>query len=187
MELQLFGINHKTSNVSERERFIINESNQILLDSYLKEKFGDKINSFFGISTCNRTEIYLVGEKNISNDIFRETMIFFKIQEIPFQHFYFLHNQDALIHMCKVASGIDSQVLGEQEILGQFKKAIRIAKDQNFARSKLLSYTKKVIEIVKEVRTKTNIGLNPLSVSGDRKSTRLNSSHVRTSRMPSSA
>ena len=47
MELQLFGINHKTSNVSERERFIINESNQILLDSYLKEKFGDKINSFF--------------------------------------------------------------------------------------------------------------------------------------------
>jgi glutamyl-tRNA reductase len=44
MELQLFGINHKTSNVSERERFIINESNQILLDSYLKEKFGDKIN-----------------------------------------------------------------------------------------------------------------------------------------------
>ena len=166
MELQLFGINHKTSNVSERERFIINESNQILLDSYLKEKFGDKINSFFGISTCNRTEIYLVAEKNISNDIFRETMIFFKIPEIPFQHFYFLHNQDALIHMCKVASGIDSQVLGEQEILGQFKKAIRIAKDQNVARSKLLSYTKKVIEIVKEVRTKTNIGLNPLSVSG---------------------
>ena len=94
MELQLFGINHKTSNVSERERFIINESNQILLDSYLKEKFGDKINSFFGISTCNRTEIYLVAEKNISNDIFRETMIFFKIQEIPFQHFYFLHNQE---------------------------------------------------------------------------------------------
>jgi len=63
MELQLFGINHKTSNVSERERFIINESNQILLDSYLKEKFGDKVNSFFGISTCNRTEIYLVAEK----------------------------------------------------------------------------------------------------------------------------
>jgi len=166
MELQLFGINHKTSNVSERERFIINESNQILLDSYLKEKFGDKVNSFFGISTCNRTEIYLVAEKNISNDIFRETMIFFKIPEIPFQHFYFLHNQDALIHMCKVASGIDSQVLGEQEILGQFKKAIRIAKDQNVARSKLLSYTKKVIEIVKKVRTKTKVGLNPLSVSG---------------------
>ena len=51
MELQLFGINHKTSNVSEREQFIINESNQILLDSFLKRKFKDKIDSFFGIST----------------------------------------------------------------------------------------------------------------------------------------
>ena len=46
MELQLFGINHKTSNVSEREQFIINESNQILLNTFLKEKFKDKIDSF---------------------------------------------------------------------------------------------------------------------------------------------
>ena len=46
MELQLFGINHKTSNVSEREQFIINESNQILLNTFLKEKFKEKIDSF---------------------------------------------------------------------------------------------------------------------------------------------
>ena len=46
MELQLFGINHKTSNVSEREQFIINESSQILLDSFLKEKFKNRIDSF---------------------------------------------------------------------------------------------------------------------------------------------
>ena len=57
MELQLYGINHKTSNVSEREKFIINESNQKLLDSFLKERFGDKFDSFFGISTLT-TGIY---------------------------------------------------------------------------------------------------------------------------------
>jgi glutamyl-tRNA reductase len=68
--------------------------------------------------------------------------------------------------MCKVASGIDSQVLGEQEIFGQFKKAIEVAKHADIAKPSLLSYTKKVIEIVKKVRTQTNIGLNPLSVSG---------------------
>jgi glutamyl-tRNA reductase len=68
--------------------------------------------------------------------------------------------------MCKVASGIDSQVLGEQEIFGQFKKAIEIARHADIAKPSLLSYTKKVIEIVKKVRTQTNIGLNPLSVSG---------------------
>jgi glutamyl-tRNA reductase len=166
MELQLFGINHKTSNVSEREQFIINESSQILLDSFLKEKFKDRIDSFFAISTCNRTEVYLVAEPGLAKNIFKETINFFGTKGIPSKSFYFLFNQDALIHMCKVASGIDSQVLGEQEILGQFKKAIKIAKNNNIAKPKLLSYTKKVIEIVKRVRTKTDIGLNPLSVSG---------------------
>ena len=68
--------------------------------------------------------------------------------------------------MCKVASGIDSQLLGEQEIFGQFKKAIEVARHTDIAKPSLLSYTKKVIEIVKKVRTQTNIGLNPLSVSG---------------------
>ena len=166
MELQLFGINHKTSNVSEREQFIINESNQILLDSFLKRKFKDKIDSFFGISTCNRTEVYLLAKPGLAKVILDETISFLGIKKIPIENFYFLSNQDALIHMCKVASGIDSQVLGEQEILGQFKKAIRIAKNNKIAKPKLLKYTKKVIEIVKKVRTKTRIGLNPLSVSG---------------------
>jgi len=50
MELQLFGINHKTSNVSERERFIINESNQFLLNTLIKDKYKNTIVSFFGLS-----------------------------------------------------------------------------------------------------------------------------------------
>ena len=166
MELQLFGINHKTSNVSEREQFIINESNQILLNTFLKEKFKDKIDSFFGVSTCNRTEVYFLADPGLINEILHETLIFFDINNIQKESFYILDNQDALIHMCKVASGIDSQVLGEQEIFGQFKKAIEVARHADIAKPSLLSYTKKVIEIVKKVRTQTNIGLNPLSVSG---------------------
>ena len=166
MELQLFGINHKTSNVSEREQFIINESNQILLNTFLKEKFEEKIDSFFGVSTCNRTEVYLLADSGLASEILLETLIFFEINHIQKESFYILDNQDALIHMCKVASGIDSQVLGEQEIFGQFKKAIEVARHADIAKPSLLSYTKKVIEIVKKVRTQTNIGLNPLSVSG---------------------
>ena len=46
MELQLFGINHKTSDVSEREKFIINDLNQEYLNKHLKKKFGDKLESF---------------------------------------------------------------------------------------------------------------------------------------------
>tara|TARA_Y100001935_G_scaffold158473_1_gene130425 strand:- start:385 stop:1617 length:1233 start_codon:yes stop_codon:yes gene_type:complete len=166
MELQLFGINHKTSNVAEREKFIINESNQILLDSHLKNIFQEDIESFFGISTCNRTEIYLVGKSGISEKVFYEILKKLNINDISSDSFYFLSNHDALVHMCKVASGIDSQVLGEQEILGQFKTAVKNAKEYNIIGKRLSYFADKVIEIAKKARTETNIGLNSLSVSG---------------------
>ena len=166
MELQLFGINHKTSNVSEREKFIINESNQILLNIHLKEVFKKDIESFFGISTCNRTELYLIGKKNISREVLANIFEVLKIDDIPKDSFYFLQGHDALVHMCKVASGIDSQVLGEQEIFGQFKSAYKKAKNINILGRNLSYLSEKVIEISKKARTETNIGLNSLSVSG---------------------
>ena len=166
MELQLFGINHKTSNVAEREKFIINESNQILLDSHLKKLFGEDLESFFGISTCNRTEIYLVGKSGISKKVFKEVLRLLNVNGISNSSFYFLSNHDALVHMCKVASGIDSQVLGEQEIFGQFKIALKNAKEYKIIGNKLSYFADKVIEIAKKARTDTEIGVNSLSVSG---------------------
>ena len=166
MELQLFGINHKTSNVSEREKFIINESNQILLDIHLKEVFKDSIESFYGISTCNRTELYLFGAKNINKKILPEVLNTLNIKDISNESFYFLSGHDALVHMCKVASGIDSQVLGEQEIFGQFKIAYKKAKDINIVGKNLSYFSEKAIQISKKARSETNIGLNSLSVSG---------------------
>ena len=166
MEIQLFGINHKTSNVAEREKFIINESNQILLDSHLKKLFGNDFESFFGISTCNRTEIYLVGKPGISKKVFIEVLKTLNVKDISSDSFYFLSNHDALVHMCKVASGIDSQVLGEQEILGQFKTALKNAKEYKIIGNRLSYFADKVIEIAKKARTDTEIGVNSLSVSG---------------------
>jgi len=166
MELQLFGINHKTSKVSERERFIINDTNQILLSSHLKKIFKDDIESFFGISTCNRTELYFVGKKDITKNVLNETLKALQVNNISDDSFYFLSGHDALVHMSKVASGIDSQVLGEQEIFGQFKTAYRKAKDIGLVGRELIYFTEKVIEISKKARTQTKIGLNSLSVSG---------------------
>ena len=166
MELQLFGINHKTSKVSERERFIINDTNQILLSSHLKKIFKDDIESFFGISTCNRTELYFVGKKDISKNVLYETLKALQVNNISDDSFYFLSGHDALVHMSKVASGIDSQVLGEQEIFGQFKTAYKKAKDIGIVGRELIYLSEKVIEISKKARTQTKIGLNSLSVSG---------------------
>ena len=166
MKLQLFGINHKTSNVSEREKFIINQSNLVLLDNHLKKNYRNDFESFFGISTCNRTELYILGKDGVSKKIFNEVSKILKLNDIPKDSFYFLDGHDALVHMCKVASGIDSQVLGEQEIFGQFKKAVKNAEGLEIISTKLLNLSNKVIEIAKKARTETNIGLNSLSVSG---------------------
>ena len=61
MELQLFGINHKTSKLSERELFIINDSNKDDFKIFFIDEFGEFVESFFALSTCNRTEIYFYG------------------------------------------------------------------------------------------------------------------------------
>jgi glutamyl-tRNA reductase len=166
MELQLFGINHKTSNVSDRERFIINESNQFLLNTLIKDKYKNIIFSFFGLSTCNRSEIYILGKKGVIKSFFEEASKLFYLNEINISQFYFLQDEDAFIHMCKVAAGIDSQVLGEQEIFGQYKNAIALSKSIGVMDSNLQRYANKAIEVVRKVRTNTNIGVNPLSISG---------------------
>ena len=99
MELQLFGINHRTSNVSERERFIINESNQHLLNSLIKEKFEGQITSIFGLSTCNRSELYLFGDMDIVNSFFEESSKLLDIDNISKNQFYFLQGEDACAYV----------------------------------------------------------------------------------------
>ena len=136
------------------------------MSSHLKKIFKDDIESFFGISTCNRTELYFVGKKHISKNVLKETLKALQVDNISDDSFYFLSGHDALVHMSKVASGIDSQVLGEQEIFGQFKTAYRKAKDIGLVGRELIYFSEKVIEISKKARTQTKIGLNSLSVSG---------------------
>ena len=136
------------------------------MSSHLKKIFKDDIESFFGISTCNRTELYFVGKKDISKNVLNETLKALQVNNISNDSFYFLSGHDALVHMSKVASGIDSQVLGEQEIFGQFKTAYKKAKDIGIVGRELIYLSEKVIEISKKARTQTKIGLNSLSVSG---------------------
>jgi glutamyl-tRNA reductase len=166
MELQLFGINHKTTKLSERELFIINESNQEEFKNFMELSFGDQVESFVALSTCNRTEVYLYANEYIASSVMHKTAEFLGCSDFIAQDSYILDNKKALEHMCCVASGLDSQVLGEQEIFGQFKKAI-----QSFAKIKTLhgrlqQITDEVISIAKAARTETNIGVNPLSISG---------------------
>ena len=165
-EIHLIGINHKTSKVSDRERFIIDDSNLIYLNDFLRLKLDKKISGFFGLSTCNRTEIYFYGDRGLENDVLKLTKEALNISDIPDKNFYIYDNLKALEHMCRVCCGIDSQVVGEQEIFGQFKNAYNSAKAFKIVGKELMIYVEKVFEIAKKVRTETKIGINPLSVSG---------------------
>ena len=166
MELQLFGINHKTTKLSERELFIINDSNQEDFKNFFQSAFGESIDSFFALSTCNRTEVYIFRSSSSAMQIAQKTLEFFGCSESLNNDLYFFNGKEAIKHMCYVASGLDSQVLGEQEILGQFKKSIQTYIELGSLKGEFQRLTDDIISIAKAARTETQIGFNPLSVSG---------------------
>ena len=166
MELQLFGINHKTSKLSERELFIINDSNQDNFINFFQGEFGDLIESFCALSTCNRTEVYFFGHPGLAISIAQKTLEFLGSSDSVKQGLYFFDGDEAVEHMCCVASGLDSQVLGEQEILGQFKKSLETYTKLGVLNGQLQRLSEEIISIAKAARTETKIGFNPLSVSG---------------------
>jgi glutamyl-tRNA reductase len=166
MELQLFGINHKTTKLSERESFIINDYNQEDFKNFFQSNFNDLTESFFTLSTCNRTEVYIFGSSSASILIAEKTLEFLCCTDSLKKDLYFFNGNAAIEHMCFVASGLDSQVLGEQEILGQFKKSIQTYIELGVLKGQLQRHTDEIISIAKAARTETQIGFNPLSVSG---------------------
>jgi glutamyl-tRNA reductase len=166
MELQLFGINHKTTKLSERELFIINDSNQEDFKNFFQSTFGNSIDSFFTLSTCNRTEVYIFGSSSSASQIAKKTLEFFGSSDFLNNDLYFFKGNDAIEHMCNVASGLDSQVLGEQEILGQFKRSIQTYIQLGSLKGEFQRLTDDIISIAKAARSETQIGFNPLSVSG---------------------
>tara|TARA_B100000287_G_scaffold435088_1_gene501778 strand:+ start:1338 stop:2552 length:1215 start_codon:yes stop_codon:yes gene_type:complete len=166
MELQLFGINHKTTKLSERESFIINESNQEDFKNFFLSNFAHSVESFFAISTCNRTEVYLYSNSSDILLIAQKTLEFLGCDDSIKDDLYSYHGNEAIEHMCCVASGLDSQVLGEQEIFGQFKKSIQAFIEFGVLKGHLQRLSDKIISIAKAARTETLIGVNPLSISG---------------------
>ena len=140
----------------------------------LSKKVGDKWNELSNLWRLRQLEYTWLRNSmkeyidfwKITSDALDYAMETLNIKNIQQDSYYFLDKEDAFIHMCKVASGIDSQVLGEQEIFGQFKKAIKVAKDLMILKPNLNYFCNKAFEIVKRVRTNTGIGLNSLSVSG---------------------
>ncbi len=166
MPLLTIGINHTTAPVDIREQIAFPDA--ILPTALDKLIHVPSVEEAAIISTCNRTELYC---SVVSSEAGREntTQWLSEYHDLPFDqtkpYLYEHSDQDAAKHMFRVASGLDSMVLGEPQILGQLKQAYQKAVGAGTLGKHLNQLFQHSFNVAKKVRTHTSIGANPVSVA----------------------
>ena len=165
MHIIVFGLNHNSAPIEIREKLFISEKS--MPDTLIRMKAAGIRESVI-VSTCNRTEIYFCTDNqdksiNIINEIlYGHSGV---RQNLIDNYTYIFKDEDAYKHLFLVASGLDSMVIGEPQILGQVKDAYRIATLQNSTGYFLDKIFHKTFNVAKRIRTETRIGYNPISIS----------------------
>ena len=162
MHLVALGLNHQTAPLAVREKLafpadILPEALNRLMESRVAEEAAI-------VSTCNRTEIYCTCADPVAAEAWLAQFHGMTPESIA-PYLYRLDAEDAARHAFRVTSGLDSMVLGETQILGQFKDAVRIAQDAGALGSKLNAMFQQAFSTAKEVRTQTAIGASSVSMS----------------------
>ena len=166
MQLLVIGLNHKTAPVAMREQLAFAaEDLPIALDSLKAITQGAVI-----LSTCNRTEIYALAPEgqNLTSTMSQVIEWLAAFKNTPMQkiapHLYQYQNNHALLHWVRVASGLDSMILGEPQILGQIKQAVRQSRAKEAISSKLSWVIQQVFAAAKQVRNETRVGSQAVSL-----------------------
>jgi len=162
--LVAIGINHKTAPLEVRERVAF--APERMLDA-LREIIGNTPASEASIlSTCNRTELLCSVEPNDCEHLVDWFHSYHGLTRAEIEpYLYVFPEQGAVRHLMRVASGLDSMVLGEPQILGQVKDAYSSAKEAGTAGRMLNGVYQHVFSVAKQVRTDTAIGSNPVSIA----------------------
>ncbi len=165
MSVWALGLNHTTAPLDLRGRFAFAiEQVGPVLDS-LKHSFGSQTEATI-LSTCNRTEIYCA-----SQEIAMPQTLQWLAQsggvspDSLHNHIYTLVDDEAARHAFRVASGLDSMVLGEPQILGQMKDAVRVAREVGTLGTTLHQMFQRSFAVAKRVRSSTEIGAHSISMS----------------------
>src|SRR5659263_58822 len=162
----LIGLNHKSAPIEIREKFVFCEEDVRRFVPQLKAK---GIRGAVVVSTCNRTEIYFeMEDKCLSSDIdmIGDTLINYrKVASDVKIHFYQMKNEDAVHHLFRVVSGLDSMALGEYQIVGQIKDAFNISKQNELCSSVLFKLFNDALKTGKQVRTETALNKGAVSIS----------------------
>jgi len=162
MQLFTFGINHQTAPLDVREQVAFNVDG---MDNALRDLVENGAAKEAAIlSTCNRMELYCNVEKpEHAIDWLAE---YHKISRKDIDpYLYTLPHEEAIKHSFRVASGLDSMVLGEPQILGQMKQAVRQAEQAGTLGFLLHKLFQRTFSVAKDVRTQTEIGANLVSMA----------------------
>jgi len=162
MQLFTFGLNHQTAPLDVRERVVFHAERLIQALHDLVDR--RRVNEAAIISTCNRTEIYCNTDDPTQAMGWLAGYHRMKPQQLE-PYLYHLPREQAVKHAFRVASGLDSMVLGEPQILGQFKEAVRTAEAAGTLGLVLNKLFQKTFSVAKTVRTETEIGTSTVSMA----------------------
>ena len=164
MRFQLIGVNHNTAPVEVRERLAIPESRLPEACKKLAEFPG--IEEGMILSTCNRVEILANTKNGVGADLRAFLHDYFQLNSSDVdRHLYEYREQDAVRHVFRVASSLDSMVVGEPQILGQVKEAYATARAVGAVRAQLDQLVTRAFAVAKRVRTETAVGSSSVSIA----------------------
>src|SRR5690349_258675 len=162
MQLFAFGVNHQTAPLAVRERIAFNSEGLPVALRDLVDR--EPVREAAIISTCNRTELYCNTPE--PHKAVRWLAAYHKLKESLLEpYLYTLPKEKAVKHAFRVASGLDSMVLGEPQILGQLKDAVKSAEHAGTLGMLLHKLFQRTFFVAKEVRSSTEIGTNSVSMA----------------------
>ncbi|WP_309398978.1 glutamyl-tRNA reductase [Cerasicoccus maritimus] len=162
--LFVLGSSHRTASIEVRERLALDAARAELLAEHLRHQ--DTVEECLILNTCNRVEIYGVTDAaNLKPELLQQlsSLHGMPVSELD-NHSFWLTDEDAVRHAFEVASGLDSQMVGENEILGQLKAAYARASDQQYTGRVLNRVFQKSFQTAKWVRTNTGVSKGQVSI-----------------------
>ena len=163
MQVQVVGINHSTTPIEIRERLAVSTGHVSDALSLLRKYVSQGLI----LSTCNRIEVYSVtaggDSSNPGVDFLKDWASISDADLLPYTYFH--QNEAAVKHLFRVASGLDSMIIGEFEILGQVKQSLEEARKAHMVEHPLRNLFHQALRVGRQVREKTGVSRNALSVS----------------------
>ena len=170
MSVFALGLNHTTAPLDLRGRLAFGPERLVPALHGLRERLQRAVPEAALVSTCNRTELYVAAPAHAVNELVCPALDWLAEQggvsgSHLQAHTYVMEDQAAARHAFRVASGLDSMVLGEPQILGQMKQAVRQADEAGTLGSTLHQLFQRTFSVAKEVRSSTEIGAHSISMA----------------------